>query len=130
MGMGRLTNVKPIVTTLKPTLGRSTDSQGHSDTTEHWRKWYKLKRWCGTKAGGWLDGLRGHVLIRDGFICQYQGCGRLCSGKGDAIAHHIKAHRGDPDLFWDENNLQCVCKDCHDGPIQAEEAKRRASGLV
>ena len=26
---------------------------------------------------------------------------------------HIKAHRGDPALFWDRSNLQGLCRSCH-----------------
>jgi 5-methylcytosine-specific restriction endonuclease McrA len=28
-------------------------------------------------------------------------------------AHHIIAHRGDPKLFFDLNNLQTLCVECH-----------------
>jgi 5-methylcytosine-specific restriction endonuclease McrA len=41
------------------------------------------------------------------------------------IADHVKPHRGDRSLFFDENNLQCLCKACHDKAKQAEE---RAAG--
>ncbi|CQR75082.1 hypothetical protein SpAn4DRAFT_4446 [Sporomusa ovata] len=27
---------------------------------------------------------------------------------------HIKAHRGDQVLFWDQSNWQPLCKKCHD----------------
>ena len=27
---------------------------------------------------------------------------------------HIKPHRGDAELFWDRDNLQSLCKRCHD----------------
>ena len=27
---------------------------------------------------------------------------------------HIKPHRADPNLFWDQNNWQALCKPCHD----------------
>jgi|TARA_B100001057_G_scaffold467724_1_gene526144 hypothetical protein len=37
--------------------------------------------------------------------------------------HHLKAHRGDLELFFDLNNLQAVCKSCHDGAIQSVEAR-------
>lgn len=30
------------------------------------------------------------------------------------VVDHIKPHRGDPKLFWDENNWQALCKKCHD----------------
>lgn len=30
------------------------------------------------------------------------------------VTDHIKPHRGDERLFWDESNYQAVCKRCHD----------------
>jgi 5-methylcytosine-specific restriction protein A len=37
------------------------------------------------------------------------------------LCDHIEPHRGDDRLFWDENNLQTLCKGCHDEVKQAEE---------
>lgn len=37
------------------------------------------------------------------------------------VADHIKAHRGDAELFFDEGNLQSLCKPCHDAHKQAQE---------
>lgn len=31
-----------------------------------------------------------------------------------AVVDHITPHRGDQELFWDENNWQPLCKGCHD----------------
>jgi len=30
------------------------------------------------------------------------------------VVDHIKPHRGDKQLFWDESNWQPLCKRCHD----------------
>lgn len=30
------------------------------------------------------------------------------------VVDHIKPHRGDKNLFWDETNWQSLCKSCHD----------------
>lgn len=37
------------------------------------------------------------------------------------VVDHIVPHRGDMKLFWDRNNWQPLCKDCHD--------KKTGSGL-
>ncbi len=41
-----------------------------------------------------------------------------CQGQGKLIqatvVDHIKPHRGDDTLFWDEKNWQPLCKRCHD----------------
>jgi len=42
----------------------------------------------------------------------------LCEIKGKltpaTVVDHITPHRGDDDLFWDDNNWQPLCKKCHD----------------
>ena len=41
-----------------------------------------------------------------------------CLKEGHAVTatvvDHIRPHRGDPVLFWDEKNWQSLCKPCHD----------------
>lgn len=41
-----------------------------------------------------------------------------CREKGNlnkaTAVDHIKPHRGDKTLFWDESNWQPLCKKCHD----------------
>lgn len=79
-----------------------------------WKAWYKTKRW--------LD-LRERVFLRDLYRCQRSGV--LCRGKHPApnspVANHKRAHRGDPKLFWDEDNVETVSKAVHDSIIQTEE---------
>lgn len=38
------------------------------------------------------------------------------------VVDHITPHRGDPVLFWDENNWQSLCKKCHDKKTWNEDA--------
>jgi 5-methylcytosine-specific restriction enzyme A len=83
---------------------------------EQYRKLYQAKQW---------RVLREHVLLRDRFTCQRCKCflKRGRSHPQSAVVHHIKAHKGDPDLFFDICNLQAVCWSCHSGVIQSEEAR-------
>ena len=37
------------------------------------------------------------------------------------VVDHIKPHRGDPKLFWDEGNWQSLCKKCHDQKTMMED---------
>ena len=39
------------------------------------------------------------------------------------IVDHIKPHRGDPALFWDEKNWQPLCKKCHDRKTRLENQR-------
>lgn len=114
--MGRLKNLPPRVTSVAPKVARHTDDQGHGSITEPWRAWYSLARWRSPEHG-----LRMRVLIRDRFTCQLVECGRIERRTHLLVADHVIPHRGDAALFWDEGNLQTLCKDCHDRVKQAEE---------
>ena len=37
------------------------------------------------------------------------------------VVDHITPHRGDPILFWDEENWQALCKNCHDKKTMTED---------
>jgi 5-methylcytosine-specific restriction protein A len=81
-------------------------------TPAPWKAWYKTARW---------QALRLRVFVRDGFTCQHRGCGRLEGDTSKLVCDHIEPHRGSEHLFWDEANLQTLCRPCHDSVKQAEE---------
>lgn len=62
--------------------------------------------------------LRAHPLCR---YCEREG--RLAAA---SVVDHMKPHRGDMGLFWDQSNWQPLCKPCHDSAKALEE--RRAQG--
>ena len=84
------------------------------DASVPWRRWYKTAAW---QRLAWA------VKVRDAFTCQR--CGLTSDAKYALAVDHIKPHRGDEALFWDERNLQTLCKGCHDGAKQREEAADR-----
>ncbi|RJE87972.1 HNH endonuclease [Paracoccus onubensis] len=95
------------------------DRSAQRRTVTPWRNWYNSKEW---------RDLRWSVLVADQFICRR--CGTLCdpdpasrNEPNAPVADHRKPHRGDRALFFDRDNLQCLCKRCHDGAKQAEERK-------
>ena len=49
---------------------------------------------------------------RAAFLAQFPVC-REC-GKPATVADHVIPHKGNSDRFWDERNLQPLCKRCHD----------------
>ncbi len=113
--MPRLKAAPSRIGSLAPTVGYppSADSKAfdrHRRKVEPWRNWYKLARWAR---------LRAKVLLRDGYQCAM--CSAVESNTANLVADHIKPHRGDPALFWDEANIQTLCKPCHDGPKQRAE---------
>lgn len=63
-------------------------------------------------------GLRARVLIRDHYTCI--ACGRV-EHSSRLHAHHVVPHKGNPELFYDINNVTTLCEDCHNiGMRQAE----------
>lgn len=84
----------------------------HRGPAPPWRAWYNTARW---------RALRLEVFERDLFTCQRVECGALIGDPSRLVCDHRKAHRGDERLFWDQGNLQTLCKHCHDGAKQREE---------
>lgn len=111
--MARLSSVKPRLGTLRPRLAQRDDARAEMDRRRElrpWRKWYKTARWAK---------LRWAVLVRDLFTCCR--CGVIEADTSQLVADHRKPHRGDEALFWDFDNLQCLCGPCHSGAKQREE---------
>lgn len=105
--MGRLKALRPQVSPLVgtvshlPTDGLDIERSRASGATKHW---YNLARW---------RKLRLATFVRDRFRCQM--CGRAEGRSSKLVCDHVKPHRGNEELFWDENNLQTLCKSpCHD----------------
>lgn len=124
--MGRLKQLPSRLNALAPRLapapivGRNPnivlvdERSARRDAEQAWRKWYKTSRW---------QKLRWSILERDMFTCKR--CGRIEGETSLLVADHFTPHRGDEQLFWDEGNLQCLCKTCHDSAKQSEERAGR-----
>jgi 5-methylcytosine-specific restriction protein A len=68
---------------------------------------------------GTVDALRLTVFLRDGFTCRM--CGKLQGDTSKLACDHKLPHKGNDALFWDEGNLQTLCKPCHDSNKQRLE---------
>lgn len=120
--MGKLSHLPSRIGGLPNRL--ESDNAGPKSRTQRrnenapWRAWYRTSRW---------QALRLKVLKRDHWICA--ATGQIVSGKypaaNSAVVDHKIPHRGDPILFWDENNLQVLSKEYHDKDKQIEEQKLR-----
>nr|MDX8322409.1 HNH endonuclease [Agrobacterium sp. rho-8.1] len=64
--------------------------------------------------------MRGDYL----FTRQMAGCGKIEGNTSKLICDHVKPHKGDEVVFFDETNLQTLCKLCHDTLKQREERSR------
>ncbi len=94
-----------------------------SAEAQAWRHLYKGPAW---------QALRKRVLLRDLYTCQVCGC--MLTGKHPApnspVVDHIKEHKGDPVLFFDEANCQSLDKACHDGAKQSSEKRGYEIGVT
>lgn len=114
----KLSSIKPRLGGLAHRVGAAPkDETARSrlrDASDGWRAWYKTARW---------QKLRERILVRDLYTCQRTGV--LLIGKHPApdspVVDHIKPHRGDEALFWDESNLHAVSKAYHDREKQMAE---------
>ena len=59
--------------------------------------------------------------LRDNPLCVY--CDRHGLTVAANVADHRIPHRGDQELFWNQDNWQSLCKTCHDSVKQAEGAR-------
>jgi 5-methylcytosine-specific restriction enzyme A len=115
--VGKLTNVRSRLTAAPTRIARvdpQKDYEQRRAASVEWRAWYKTKDW---------QRLRWRVLARDLFTCQM--CGRVEAQTRLLVADHKIAHRGIAELFWNDANLQCLCKPCHDSAKQRLERGRR-----
>ena len=112
--MIKLTQLRPLVGRLPPMLGPASGDEKERNRyradSEPWRKLYNTARW---------KRLRLVMFRRDHFICQM--CRRIESNTAKLVCDHITPHKGDEALFWDQGNLQTVCKPCHDSEKQKQE---------
>lgn len=97
--------------------GRSLKARGSNtavpvrtrDRIDVWRAWYKTAEW---------RALRWDVLVAAHFTCAR--CGFIGTSP-DLVGDHVRPHRGDRDLFFARDNLQCLCAPCHNSDKQKEE---------
>lgn len=112
--MGKLTQLRGPLAPLKPKIAWLGDDKAAAsrarDRVHEWRSMFKTKAW---------RQLRWRVLVRDLFTCQM--CGRVEADTSQLVGDHKIPHRGDPVLFFDEANVWCLCKTCHDSTKQRQE---------
>lgn len=65
----------------------------------------------------WLKARK--VFLGDHPLCEM--CKEEGRVRGATIVDHKKPHKGDPVLFWDQDNWQALCKPHHDGAKQSED---------
>ncbi len=81
--------------------------------SKQWHWMYSLPVW---------ERLRGDQLLREPWCAE-------CAKRGErvraTVADHIVPHRGDMKCFTDPDNLQSLCKRCHDRKTWLEQRERQ-----
>lgn len=109
--MARMKQLAPRGQQLQPRGSNAAVPVRSRDRVDTWRKWYKTADW---------RALRWEVLVQEHFTCRR--CRRIFNSP-ELVADHIEPHRGDRDLFFDRQNLQCLCAGCHNSDKQREERR-------
>ena len=66
------------------------------------------------------------TFLRNHPLCaMHMGRGQVVPA---SVVDHIIPHRGDNALFWDHENWQALCADCHDRHKQMQERSGRIVG--
>lgn len=76
--------------------------QYNRERPEYSKRLYKTARW---------QKLRKRVLSEHPLCAECERQGRIAPA---TVTDHIIPHKGNLELFWDEGNLQSLCKSCHD----------------
>ena len=78
----------------------------------------------GSAASQGYDGrwrrVRKRYLARHPLCVFCRQAGRITPA---TVVDHIKPHKGDRVLFWDESNWQALCKPCHDAKTAREDGR-------
>lgn len=92
---------------------------GRKYCEEHERQCQGDRADAETRGYGWeWQKARKFFLKRHPWCIRCKAKGRLVPA---TVVDHIKPHRGDAELFWDETNWQPLCKSCHDHKTMTED---------
>jgi 5-methylcytosine-specific restriction enzyme A len=89
----------------KEQVGRYEQQRGHSASRGYNEKWRQAREAY----------LREHPLCAK---CRENG--RL---EPATVGDHVKPHKGDPNLFWNRENWQPLCKRCHDAKTATHDGR-------
>lgn len=101
--------------------GQPSDKQRKAD--------YDRKRPSAAKRGydhRWAKA-RKDFLFRNPLCVHCQSLGVICPS---TEVDHIKPHKGDQELFWDQSNWQALCKPCHSRKTATEDSRFAALSVA
>lgn len=87
---------------------RKRESRARNGRGDHQRL-YRTRRWAELRKR----------KLRDQPLCEE--CLRFNVTKGAEVVDHVVPHRGDMALMYDYENLESLCKSCHDSKTARED---------
>ena len=109
--------LKPCKHPMCPELTEGKYCEEHQSEMEYKRdrssysKLYSTSRW---------QRLRQYILSKEPLCVECKKNKRIRPAK---VVDHIKPHKGNKKLFYDEANLQPLCKSCHDRKTAKEDGR-------
>ena len=91
----------------------------------HDSSWRASKQTSNQRGYGykWQQKRKAFLMRPENVLCV------CCQSKGfvteATVVDHIKPHKGNQELFWDESNWQPLCSSCHSSDKQKLEAQQR-----
>jgi 5-methylcytosine-specific restriction protein A len=104
--------------------GRTINTKGYCPLHQHKQRQddERKARWLlqNTPSHNWSTLYNSHKwrTERDKYLKDNPTC-IGCGADADTV-DHIRSHRGDLELFWDKDNWQSLCADCHNRKTWAE----------
>lgn len=90
--------------------------------------WRQDKRKTAERGyGGRWQRARKRFLFAHPLCCMCEKAGRV---ELATVVDHRTPHRGNQDLFWNEDNWQGLCAPCHSGDKQALEKSGRVKQTI
>ena len=84
---------------------QSINKRTHSNRADY-HAWYSSARWR---------------LLRINYLRLHPLCVRCDKPTAATVVDHIMPHKGNKELFWSVDNLQPLCKRCHDVKTATED---------
>lgn len=93
-------------------------SREYNKSNRPYQKFYNTTRW---------QRLRKRFLLEHPLCVECERLGRITPA---TVVDHIKPHEGNPEMFWDEDNVQSLCKPCHDSKTAREDGRWGKKSVV
>lgn len=101
---------------------RGTPEQRRRDANRHWdkhRKDKEARKMYSTPQ--WRELRRRTLQAHPACVLCLKRDGRVVPA---TICDHIRPHKGDAELFFDPDNVQSLCRLCHDSAKRREERRK------